>query len=321
MSRRNFDFSNATKRLIAERAGLRCSNPVCNRCTSLPQAAPTKSTSVGKAAHIESGGKGPRANPHRSLSYLKSHENGIWLCSVCHDVVDSDTSTYTVAQLRLWKSDIESRAILHEWKTLPPLLAMQCHDAGYLEPRLGRSLPRNPPWKHYSLNFRNPSRDIYRNVVCLLTFPENTYREAMIEHPVGTGVRFRPDEGKGMLLQGDVTIQEGNVDFQFVLEIDSLSPGQELELNLAGAAMTQGERLRRELANMMWRPDGKGQIEKTAIKFIHHAHTTLQFDRNGSLATYTALHLLEWDFAKRSGYFRLATYADWPFIGSTRRLM
>lgn len=54
-----------TKKILAKRAGEKCSNPACRRSTSRPHPTDeTKFINVGEAAHIVSASEtGPRANP------------------------------------------------------------------------------------------------------------------------------------------------------------------------------------------------------------------------------------------------------------------
>ena len=52
MSRLENSFTSATKTIIAQRAGYRCSYPGCNCGTIGPSSDPQKSISVGEACHI-----------------------------------------------------------------------------------------------------------------------------------------------------------------------------------------------------------------------------------------------------------------------------
>lgn len=52
LSNNRDDFSESTKRLLANRAGVRCSNPNCRQPTSGANTDPNKSTNIGVAAHI-----------------------------------------------------------------------------------------------------------------------------------------------------------------------------------------------------------------------------------------------------------------------------
>jgi hypothetical protein len=104
------DFPKPTIRLLAQLVGYRCSNPYCGA----PTIGPDKSDQIvilGVAAHIKAASPGgPRSDPSLTSEQRKHPDNGIWLCQNCGKLVDSDTSTYTAAQLRQWKADAISLA-------------------------------------------------------------------------------------------------------------------------------------------------------------------------------------------------------------------
>ncbi|HLP57304.1 MAG TPA: hypothetical protein VK186_00675 [Candidatus Deferrimicrobium sp.] len=106
------EFSQNTKRILAERAGQRCSNPKCVRSTSGPSDYKTnESTLMGKAAHITAAAEGgPRYDPSLTSEQRKSQDNGIWLCAECADRVDKpeNEDRYPVELLRNWKKVNES---------------------------------------------------------------------------------------------------------------------------------------------------------------------------------------------------------------------
>ena len=110
------EFSSKTKRVLAQRVGYHCSNPNCKVTTTIgPSDKATGIVLLGEAAHIIGAiqdGKdrlSPRADSTKSISEIISLENGIWLCKNCHKLVDSKTSTYTVAELKKWKMDAETK--------------------------------------------------------------------------------------------------------------------------------------------------------------------------------------------------------------------
>jgi len=106
------EFAPKTKRILAERAGQRCSNPDCCRSTTGPSDDSSgKSTQLGKAAHITAAAeRGPRYEPKMSPEERSSPENGIWLCAECADRVDKRENEvqYPVELLKNWKNFHES---------------------------------------------------------------------------------------------------------------------------------------------------------------------------------------------------------------------
>lgn len=113
------DFDERTKRVLADRVGLRCANPDCRKLTKGPQTAPDRTVNIGVAAHITAASPGgKRYDPEQTPSERKSADNGIWLCQSCAKLIDSDEKRYPVALLKEWKvraehlarSEIESPA-------------------------------------------------------------------------------------------------------------------------------------------------------------------------------------------------------------------
>ncbi|KAB0672440.1 hypothetical protein F6V30_07720 [Oryzomonas sagensis] len=106
------DFTDKTKRVLAERAGQQCSNPNCGHSTAGPSDADSKkSTLLGKAAHITAAAEGgPRYDAKLTSEERKSPENGIWLCAECADRVDKKENEhqFPVELLKHWKQFNES---------------------------------------------------------------------------------------------------------------------------------------------------------------------------------------------------------------------
>src|SRR5580704_13134870 len=79
---RRADFPWRVRKLIAERAGYRCSKPDCRRTTLGPGAGPADVARIGVACHIHSAEPGgPRGRGGLSLEQLQAASNGIWLCA------------------------------------------------------------------------------------------------------------------------------------------------------------------------------------------------------------------------------------------------
>lgn len=106
------DFSPRVKRVLADRAGHRCSNPGCRSVTSGPQAAPDGAVNIGVAAHIAAAAKrGPRYDPRMTPQERSSIENAIWLCQNCAKLIDNDPERFTAGLLLRWKVRAEARAL------------------------------------------------------------------------------------------------------------------------------------------------------------------------------------------------------------------
>ncbi len=107
------DFSEPVKKLLAERVGYHCSNPVCGATTIGPSDISTDKEYVGVAAHIYSASidNGPRANPNLTEEKRRSPDNGIHLCVKCSTIIDKNKgASYPAELLFNWKRGAEAAA-------------------------------------------------------------------------------------------------------------------------------------------------------------------------------------------------------------------
>src|SRR5688500_4624368 len=103
------DFTEATKRIIAHRAGGRCSNAECGAQLFGPQSDPAKALNLGVAAHVSAASPGgPRYDADLAAAERSGAENGVWLCQNCGKLVDNDPSRFPVDRLREWKRRAEA---------------------------------------------------------------------------------------------------------------------------------------------------------------------------------------------------------------------
>lgn len=107
------DFTEAVKRELRDRVANYCSNPDCGILTVSAKKSSKKGISnIGEAAHICSvQPNGARYNSSMSSAERKSTENGIWLCSACHHIIDTDPDSYSIELLNEWKTQAELNAI------------------------------------------------------------------------------------------------------------------------------------------------------------------------------------------------------------------
>lgn len=107
------DFSAATIRILANRVNSICSNPTCRATTRGPKTQSNAAVSVGKAAHITAASvNGPRYDASLTPEDRRHFDNGIWLCSLCADLIDSDPQRFTVELIREWKRNAETNALI-----------------------------------------------------------------------------------------------------------------------------------------------------------------------------------------------------------------
>jgi hypothetical protein len=106
------NFSAATKRLLAGRAGHHCSNPGCGQPTSGPALDESKVVNVGEAAHITAAAAGgKRYDPSLTPEERSAEPNGIWLCKQCAGLIDQDDERFTAPVLQKWKRDAVNHAL------------------------------------------------------------------------------------------------------------------------------------------------------------------------------------------------------------------
>ena len=100
------EFSAATKRLLASPVGMRCSNP--SGLSPTDRRKTRQARNLGQAAHITAASSGGlRFDSGLTNVERVAPENGIWLCSLCGKLVDSDESGHSVELLREWKEAAE----------------------------------------------------------------------------------------------------------------------------------------------------------------------------------------------------------------------
>lgn len=105
------EFSKPVKRVLAERAGYHCCNPICRALTTGPEVNADGSISLGEAAHITAASPGgPRYDPSLTSEQRSSQENGIWLCTKCATHIDKGEKKYSLETIREWKRSGEQAA-------------------------------------------------------------------------------------------------------------------------------------------------------------------------------------------------------------------
>lgn len=110
------EFSEKTKVRLAKRAGEKCS--ICQKSTSKPNPYDLSAfINLGEAAHIKGHkeGKHLRYDPSMSDNDRSHISNGMWLCSICHKEVDSDSLKYPVEVLTEIKRIHENKVYLGEF--------------------------------------------------------------------------------------------------------------------------------------------------------------------------------------------------------------
>jgi hypothetical protein len=112
MGSNRHDFTEHTRKVIAERGGYRCADPDCLAVTVGPALLEkTSAARVGVAAHIHAASPdGPRYEPTQTEAERRSVENGLWMCQTHGRLIDSDESGHTGEELLRWKVAAERKA-------------------------------------------------------------------------------------------------------------------------------------------------------------------------------------------------------------------
>ena len=109
LKRRGDRFSKQVAAVLERRAGQRCS--ICRCPTGGPHSDPTRSVSIGVAAHITAASPGgPRYDSELSPAERRSAENGIWACQNDGHRIDTDLQAFGVEELRRLKQRAEKSA-------------------------------------------------------------------------------------------------------------------------------------------------------------------------------------------------------------------
>ena len=110
MSSASAYIRNADRALLWSRSGGRCCFPECDVICVQEANNLDQSAIIGEIAHIEaSSDSGPRANPSLTDQQRNEYSNLILLCRNHHRLVDTNVNSYTVDELRGWKSDRENQ--------------------------------------------------------------------------------------------------------------------------------------------------------------------------------------------------------------------
>jgi hypothetical protein len=226
------EFSEKTKRVLAQRAAYRCSDPSCRAPTVFPHADETKSVLTGVAAHIcAAAAGGPRYEGNQSPEERRSPSNGIWLCHSHSDRVDKDEQRYPAPLLRRWKTEHEQWVSGLDLVPAPPRIALSTLQ--------GLMLPLGPgavdatltnEFRDHTLELSAGSRHEIQHLMLRVQFPESVTTAKILEAPVGVGVQVRPEQqemiavvsGSGSVEQHG-TAHPSNV---FIVEVERLGPSR-----------------------------------------------------------------------------------------------
>lgn len=106
------DFTELTKRQLAERVGWRCSFPDCGDITVGPSPDNNRDRiNLGIAAHIRGAAPGgARFDPNMTSQQRRDIGNGIWMCRKHAALIDVNKSAFSVEQLHRMKNEAERLA-------------------------------------------------------------------------------------------------------------------------------------------------------------------------------------------------------------------
>ncbi len=105
------NYTHKDIKILWGRAASRCAFPDCRLPLVLDATHADPIATIGEMAHIVAHAKGPRApraDPNFPEELRDRYDNLILLCNTHHEMVDIQPNTFTVADLRFWKAELES---------------------------------------------------------------------------------------------------------------------------------------------------------------------------------------------------------------------
>lgn len=190
------NFAERTKKLLAERAAWRCSNPQCRASTLRPSMDDADRTvSTGCAAHIAAAAeRGPRHDASQSSEERRGSSNGIWLCRSCGDLVDKDRNHYSSATLQSWRRAHD--LFLLGGGILPslPRLELETISGLALGMQAGAEITSEmvSALRQHKLKIAGTSRHELRHIELVVQFPERVISCEFLEPPAGTRILWEP---------------------------------------------------------------------------------------------------------------------------------
>jgi hypothetical protein len=172
---RRADFSAATRRIIAERAGYQCSVLNCGRLTVGPGPGNAKSLHTGMAAHIYAASPGgPRGTGGLTAAERSEPENGIWCCYSHGKAIDSaNGNAYSAVELKAWKR-------LHEARKSAEMAGVPLDRFGLVETIAVNSAPASLSGRKFALGMRNiitgpnaSGKSILTRLIASVTYPDH----------------------------------------------------------------------------------------------------------------------------------------------------
>jgi energy-coupling factor transporter ATP-binding protein EcfA2 len=144
------EFSAATRKILAERAGYQCSVLNCGRSTVGPGQGRAV-VNIGMAAHIYAASPGgPRGTGGLSAAERSEPENGIWCCYIHGKAIDSNAGDgFSAIELKAWKR-------LHEARKSAEIFGLPQVNLGLVESISVNSAPAaSLSGKKFELGMRN----------------------------------------------------------------------------------------------------------------------------------------------------------------------
>lgn len=230
-------FTERTRRELALRAAYVCSRPGCAARTVFPKESSNQGAIVvGKAAHIcaaSPGGK--RYDPKQTEAERRHISNGIWLCSVCHDVVDQDEVRYPADLLRSWKAEHEGSLKRDQDPAPLPLITIRSYP--------GLILPQSKPisisgeqaqrFRDHDLIVQNVGRRKIMALTLEALLPESVTSGAVAKSPVGVTVQHGPVREEMIFVgagDGKIVSQGQRRPIPKIgVQVNELLPGQRIE--------------------------------------------------------------------------------------------
>lgn len=227
------EFTENVRRIIAQRAAYRCSNPICRALTVRPHSDENKAVITGVAAHICAAATGgPRYNPHQNTDERKSVTNAIWVCHSCSDLIDKDDKKFPASLLHAWKTDHEAWVLGENFIPAYPSLTIETM-SGLMTPQSGAfnfDSQTASTYRDHLLQIRTGSRHEIYQLKIRVQFPESAISYTPLEKPAGVRFQVMPERPQmtahvsgGGKLSGVMGRKPTNV---LIITVERLIPGR-----------------------------------------------------------------------------------------------
>jgi len=302
------DFTQATVRVLGQRAGYICSNPNCRRPTSGPHSDPEKALITGIGAHICAAAEGgPRYDKTQTPEQRKSATNGLWLCGDCSKKIDTDWKPWPKERLLEMKDSHEKWIAAEGMIPAMPQITLATRSGLRLAPGVTNvDAEVLALFREQELRIRNPNRVPLFTLKLNMHFPEAVLRYGPPTHNAGTKIAALPVR-PGWIVEsvqsgGAVMDTEPAPTPNHTLDIQQISPNENIvipfyTIEYFRVMMTTGPVTTPGPVDMVPMPDPDSMPETADLRWFLHG--SYQFMLRGEYVTSEILVPIRYKFKDR----------------------